>query len=401
VAAAGPGAGLKPSVLCVDDEPQMLNALALNFGRQYRLHTAASGQAGLALIDQHPELAVIVSDMRMPEMNGAAFLAQARTKLPDATRLLLTGYADAASAAAAVNEGQIFRFLTKPCSPADLKAAVDAAVRQHELITAERVLLQQTLHGSIHALTDVLALANPLLFGRATRVKQLASELAEAVQLPERWQVEVAALLTHLGLITLPAELADKVYHGTELEPAEQEMLDRTPKIADQLLGHIPRLEGVRMIIAARTRPFRLSEYVQPNAVEALAARGAQILKVALDYDSQIAAGASPDVALGTLRARSSQYDPALLEVLTASHATGTNPAEVHEVPLSALRPGMVFADEVRTTNGLLLVPAGTEVTTAFLERLRNYRAGAIKSTLRVLRSPADQEDMEKRERYV
>jgi response regulator RpfG family c-di-GMP phosphodiesterase len=151
------------------------------------------------MLAREPAVAVIMSDMRMPGMDGATFLARARQVAPDAVRMLLTGQADVDAAAAAINEGQIFRFLTKPCPPPMLLAAFASAVEQHELITAERVLLEQTLHGSIKTLTDVLALVSPTSFGRATRIKQLVSDLAERLAIRERWQVEVAAMYRSLA----------------------------------------------------------------------------------------------------------------------------------------------------------------------------------------------------------
>jgi FixJ family two-component response regulator len=199
-------------------------------------------------------MAVVVSDMRMPGMDGAAFLAEVRSRWPEVVRMLLTGQSDIESAIAAINKGQIFRFLTKPCPPPALLAAVQAAVAQHELITAERVLLEQTLHGSIKALTDMLALVSPVSFGRATRVKQLVSDIAGHLGLKERWQVEVAAMLSQIGHMTLPAETAERVYYGRALSNDEQRLVARLPGLTESLLGNIPRLETVREI--QRTYPL-------------------------------------------------------------------------------------------------------------------------------------------------
>src|SRR4051812_43176501 len=97
-------------VLCVDDEPEILEGLSLHLRRRYDVLTATSGAAGLELLRADQSVAVVVSDMQMPSMNGAAFLMQARGIVPDAVRLLLTGHANLDSAIAAVNDGQIFRF---------------------------------------------------------------------------------------------------------------------------------------------------------------------------------------------------------------------------------------------------------------------------------------------------
>ena len=151
----------RPKVLCVDDEPQVLEGLALHLRRSYDVVTATSGAAALDVLGKDGVTAVIISDMRMPAMDGAAFLSRARQLVPDATRILLTGQSSLAAAIGAVNDGHIFRFLTKPCAPPALMAAVGDGAEQHRLVRAEKVLLEQTLHGSIKAMTDILALANP------------------------------------------------------------------------------------------------------------------------------------------------------------------------------------------------------------------------------------------------
>ena len=155
----------QPHILCVDDEPKVLEGLVLNLRRHYRVSTASNGQGGLAIVDGNDPPAVVVSDMRMPEMDGAAFLSQVKERSPETIRILLTGQTDLDSAIAAVNHGQVFRFLTKPCNPQNFLTAIEAAAAQHRLVTAERELLEKTLRGSIKALTEILSLANPLILG--------------------------------------------------------------------------------------------------------------------------------------------------------------------------------------------------------------------------------------------
>src|SRR5690349_20120797 len=174
----------KPALLCVDDEPLVLEGLTLHLRRAFTVTTATSGAAGLEILKDKGPFAVVMSDMRMPGMNGAEFLSKVREQWPDTVRVLLTGQSDLQSAVAAVNDGQIFRFLTKPCPPELLLGALGAASRQHDLLIGERVLLEQTLHGSIKMLTDVLSLANPVAFGRANRAKRLMGLLLAEVQRP-------------------------------------------------------------------------------------------------------------------------------------------------------------------------------------------------------------------------
>lgn len=375
----------KPRVLCVDDEQNILEGLALHLGRRYDLATATSGPAALEILGREPNVTVIMSDMRMPGMNGAAFLAQARLLAPDATRILLTGQADLESAIAAVNEGQIFRFLTKPCPPPTLLGAITAAVEQHRLITAERVLLEQTLHGCIKTLTDILSLTSPVAFGRATRIRKLTSELCTEMKLAERWQVEVAAMLSQLGHLTLPPETAERVYYGRPLSTEEQKLVGRLPAVTEQWLGNIPRLESVRDILVGCASPAKVAGQAKDEHAAQIVRRGAMLLRAAIDFDVLESQGDPARLALDTLRSRGSVYDPAVLEALDAVRGASGPEAELVELPASSLLIGMVLAEDVKTPAGVLLVARGYEITERFMERLKNFPEGSLKTKVRVL----------------
>ncbi len=370
-------------ILCVDDEPAVLEGLSLNLRRKFEVSVATSGADALVILAKSTNVSVVISDMRMPNMNGAAFLAKARALVPDSARILLTGQADMESTISAVNEGQIFRYLTKPCSPPTLLAAVEAGVEQNRLVTAERVLLEQTLHGSIQTLCDVLSMTNPVSFCRATRIKQLVSDVANKLGLRERWHVEVAAMLSQLGYITLPAETAERIQLGQALSDSEQKMIARLPTITDQLLRHIPRMEVVRAIL--------LNSHKTPATMDAkadaVAQTGAQLLRVALDYDALETAGHTPQVAVDTMRGRVGQYDPPLVEALGSARGAAVA-QEVREMRLAMLAVGMVFAEDVKLANGTMLVARGYEVSPSFLERLQNYRFGTVREPVRVIMPP-------------
>ncbi len=155
------------------------------------------------VVEQGP-FAVVVSDLKMPGMSGIEFLAQVRTREPDTVRILLTGNAELHTAIDAINEGQIFRFLTKPCSPETLAEALKAGLVQHHLITAERELLDHTLSESIRVLTEVLALVNPEAFGRSARITRYVEAIAQNLHVSELWSIRTAAMLSQIGCVILP-----------------------------------------------------------------------------------------------------------------------------------------------------------------------------------------------------
>lgn len=373
-------------VVCVDDEPQVLSGLSLHLRRRYEVETATSGAAALELLARQPPAAVVISDMRMPGMNGAEFLAKASSSFPLTTRILLTGHAEVDAAIAAVNKGAVFRFLVKPCPPPELLSAVDAAAELHRVTRAEQQLLEQTLHGSIKMLTDVMSITNPVAFGRAQRVKQHVTALADKLELAERWQVEVAAMLSQLATFTLPPETLEKVYYGAALSGEEQQMLDRAPDITEQLLAHIPRLEPVREILASYMKPYKPSEPREESTVaQEQLARWSQMLRVAVDFDGLEAQGQSSAAALNALKGRADQYEPTLLAAFLGLFGQRKEGDKIRDISVAALRSGMVLAADVKMATGTLFVARGYEITPAFLERIRNFRPGSVREPLKVL----------------
>ena len=362
----------KPALLCVDDEPLVLEGLTLHLRRGFALTTATSGAAGLELLKTKGPFAIVMSDMRMPGMSGAEFLSKVREGWSDTVRVLLTGQSDLPSAIAAVNEGQIFRFLTKPCPPEVLLAALGAAAKQHELIISERVLLEQTLHGCVKMLTDILSLASPSAFGRANRVKGFMGQLIAEMKRPNDWVCEVAAMLSQIGSVTIPADTIDRFYDGTQLTPEEAAMIARLPAVAAQLLASIPRLEGVRDILAHMDDQFESGKPGQTRRGDTIP-WGARALKIILDYLTLEARLGTGQEALETMRSRKGHYDPFILAPFTEVAARFVSTVEVRQVVVRELKQGMILRDNLYAKNGMLLVTKGNEVTPGLIERIGNF----------------------------
>ena len=369
---------LLPTVLCVDDEPRVLDGLKLTLRRGFTVTTANSGAEGLKALAAMEGATVVISDMRMPGMDGAAFLTKVREQWPDSTRLLLTGEPGRDAAVAAVNEGQIFRFLTKPCTPEKLIGAVEAAVRQYQLVTAERLLLQQTVLGSIRALVDVLALVNPIAFGRGGRIKRLSIELAEAAGLSPSWELEAAALMSQIGYVSLPIELVEKAVNGERLTSDEALLIGETPKVAQSILARIPRLENVAAILAHATRP------TTTELLSAETAANAAVLMNILEFDTLINKGEDAGTAIATLRTRHGLKNAKFIACLAALHGMNDSGPQLREIRLRDVNPGMILLDELRTDSGTLLVTRGYEVTQSFIDRMRNFGPGLLDERVRV-----------------
>lgn len=356
-------------VLIVDDDEAILAALRRQLRAGYR--TVAVSRA-LEALDVAAEaagsdegaFAVVVSDLKMPGMDGLAFLAEMRERSPDTVRLLLTGFADLDTAIDAVNSGNVFRFLCKPCPSPVIVAAVDAAAEQHRLVTSERELLQQTLNGSIDALLETLALANPPAFSRAVRIRGLVTELLDELGVDHRWHIEVASMLSQLGAVTLPAALVEKLHSGGALDSDEQALVSELPRLAVRLVADIPRLDEVREIISALADDQVASRH-QPL--------GTRIVRVALAYDAQEAAGRTVGEIVESLRSQVPLLDDSLVETMCGLKGSGAPTLASAEVSVGELRSGMILAADLTTLDGVLLVGRGQPVSENLLARIRNF----------------------------
>jgi CheY-like chemotaxis protein len=374
----------RPQILCIDDDPRLLEGLVLSLRKLGELHTAESGAAALAMIDGLPQLALVVCDLQMPRMDGAQMLAELNRRRPDATRILLTGHADVEAAMAAVNEGRVFRFLAKPCPPTVLQEACAAGLRQHEALRREHDLLDRTLKGCIDAMTDALAMASPAVFGHAQRVRGLAAAVARQLLGRSDWVLEIAAMLLHLGLVGLPDEVVERLLRGEEPEPRHRAQAGAGCRHAMDTLKDIPRLGPVRDVMRLADPAFGGNLEWTPATSDMLR-QWSQILRTVRTCVQLEAAGFPLDAALLKLRRGT---DAALLEALSAVLGKRGAGGEVREVGLAALEAGMVLARPLYAAGGQLLAPAGYEVRPGFARRLAETRPELRGARLSVIVPP-------------
>ncbi len=377
------------TILYVDDDPNILAACRRSLGRKLNLTTAQSGAEGLEIIRKSAPFAVVLADMRMPEMDGIEFLCQVRKLSPDTVGMMLTGNSDQETAKGAVNRGRVFRFLTKPCDQNVLRDALLAGISQYRLITAEKELLQKTLTGSIKALAEVLGLVNPKAFARGSRIKPIVKALVARLDLDQPWQYEIAAMLSQLGCIVLPPETIDKVFSKRELTEQEEEMFASHPHHGRKLLEHIPRLEQCAQIIEHQLTRYDAWDTAQMGQSDSAIALGAQILLASTDFDAHLSDGLGRLVAIKKMRERKGVYNPDLLDILENAPIPGVDDVlrgAIKNLNVSELNVGMFAVEDILTASGTLLVPKGSEITPPLLARLRNFVHGVgIAEPIRVL----------------
>jgi response regulator RpfG family c-di-GMP phosphodiesterase len=375
---------MSEKILCVDDDHNILSAYQRQLRNKYYIDIALGGEAGLQHLQEKGPYAVIVSDLRMPGMDGVQFLTLAREAAPHTVRVMLTGQADMEDAINVVNEGNIFRFLTKPCPPDVLSKTLEDSIAQHHLLISEKELLEKTLSGSIQVLTDVLSLVNPEAFSRASRLKRYVQHIVSELKLSHVWQFEIAAMLSQIGFVTMPNELLEKVYAGKELSELEQKMYASHAAISKKLLCAIPRLESVSQMIEKQQMPFKSFSSEGTLNERDMESLGAQLLKVTIDFDNMINNGFTTSVALTKMERNEGEYDPKLLRALHTIDV-GESKAEELQVFVDELNQEMVLAEHVRTKAGAQLALAGQEVTASLIERFRNFsNKGLIKEPISV-----------------
>ena len=194
-------------------------------------------------------------------------------------------------------------------------------------------------------------------------------EIAERADCRQFWQLEAAALLSQLGYLSLPPELVEKLYYGENMTPEERILASGAPQLATSLLENIPRLEPVIQILVALTWTDEQLARLGDGTI----GLGTRILDLVLSYDTLITQGHDVNVALQTLRGRSSRFGERLIKQLAEHVGAGTTATVAREMPLRGVKLRMIIMQDVRTHMGTLLVPRGFEVTQLFLEKLRNF----------------------------
>jgi len=301
-----------------------------------------------------------VSDLAMPGMDGVRFLAKTRDISPLSIRMMLTGHGDLDAAIAAVNEGNIFRFLTKPCPIESLVRALDAGLEQYRLVTAEKELLRGTLRGCIKVLTDILNLVNPEAFTRGERVKRLMMAVVRTAALANPLKFELAGMLSQIGMVAIPQEIVFKRFRGEQLSAEENQIYGMHAAIATSLLSQIPRLNDVVEIVSCQNECFSQGTVM---------AEGAVLINLCLEFDDLDQLGVPKDQAITSLRPRWEARAPAVFtafeKVLYSDE--GYVPKRI---AFKNIMAGMIIQQDLLDAQGLLIMAKGQELSNIAILRL-------------------------------
>jgi response regulator RpfG family c-di-GMP phosphodiesterase len=368
---------MNPKILFVDDEENILMAYARNLRKRFQMDTALGGKEALYRLKNEGPYGVLVTDMRMPGMDGVQLLEEVRSCSPDTVRLMLTGNSDQHTAMEAVNKGAIFRFLTKPCDTEELATALTAALEQHRLLTLEKDLLERTLKGAILMLGELLSMLDPASFGRSQQVADLAKRIAIESAMEGAWMMEVAAILAHIGLHTLPPTVLAKLQGGSFLSSVEREMCHRIPEIGANLIRCIPRLDEVASIVYYAQKNYNGTGFPNDDVKGDLLPEGSRILRVASDFVTLLTQKGSSTLAIRDMSTRLAWYDPKVVQTLrgvVAKREDLEDQPPTHTIAFQELQVGQRLAENVETLEGWLVLPRNTVIGRTHLEKMRNFQ---------------------------
>jgi response regulator RpfG family c-di-GMP phosphodiesterase len=424
-----------PTILCVDDEPNILSSLRRLFrAKGFQVRVAEGGKAGLALLELEA-VDLVISDMRMPEMDGAQFLAQVRERWPETVRLLLTGYSDVTSIIDAINRGEIYRYITKPWDDNDIVLIVRQALERKALEQEKKRLealtvrqneelktLNASLEAKVAARTAELSVSNDSLqsaneklktnfvtlikvfstliemrggnlAGHSRRVADLSRRIAQKLQLDNKLiqEIFVAGLLHEIGKVGFTDELL--LTPVAVMKPPQLEMYRKHTGQAEQLLLPLQDLRAASEIISAQFERFDGTGFPERLSGETIPI-GTRILTLASDYDN---------MQIGTLTASrlkaeeakiiinhgsGKRYDPkvvaAFLDVLGAGPREESEKERTREIAVVShdMESGMVLSRDLITPSGLLMLSADHVLDGRLISKIRDFeRSGGMTLT--------------------
>ncbi len=428
---------LKGTILCVDDEAQILSSLKRLFRRAgHTTVTCGSGAEGLEYLANN-EVDLVISDMRMPEMDGHHFLTEVAAKCPNAVRMLLTGYSDMESTVGAINNGRIYRYIAKPWDDADLLLSVQRALegknlkddrdRLNKLAIDQNKQLQE-LNGSLEAkvatrtkelqdstaklkksheliktaYTDSVAVFARIIGMRegdasanSDRIADLSDLVAAQLGLDDgqREDLGFAAQLHDIGKMGMSDTLLQTPFETQNEE--QQEIYKQHCTNGQAILMSLGPLQNAANIIRSHHERVDGTGYPDQLSGDDISI-GAKILGVTTEFDDLLSGAllGSPmddDSAIQYLKSNiGRKFDKAVVEAFIAvneNRQKGEAVSKVLILSIADLEPGMTLAEDVYLRENVLMLRGGQKLTENFIEKFKSLSKGSGESFLVKIRT--------------
>jgi Response regulator containing a CheY-like receiver domain and an HD-GYP domain len=321
--------GRRHQILVVDDETANLRLLRRVLSRDYDVLEAASGQEGLDMLKAN-DVSLIITDQRMPGMTGVEMLEESIHVLPNAIKILLTGYTDVQALIDAINEGHVYKYIPKPWDADELRLTVKRALESFELKERNEQLvselkstmgeLEELSMGTIRALADALDAKCDYTAGHSLRVSRIAVLIGKAMNLPNEdlRNIELGGILHDIGKIGVPESI---LWKPAKLTPEEREIMSKHPLMSAQIIGELRGMFQARLYVKHHHEYYDGSGYPDGLKGEDIPL-GARIILVSDAYDAMTTdrpyrTALGHDKAVAELKKMSgTQFDPKVVEAL-------------------------------------------------------------------------------------
>lgn len=360
-------------VLLVDDDQSLLSSISRNLCLDYDIATAASGAEALEVIQSSGPFGVVLTDMRMPGLSGLQLIIEARKLAPLTSYIMLTGNQDLGTAVHAVNEGHVFRFLSKPCDLATIRSAIEGGLRQHTLELSEKDLLNKTCAGAVSMLTDVLEATKPEICSRLGSLSQVVDQLLTNSRIPKRWDYALASRLALVGFACLDEQSAKSYEQASPHTEEWRFAVERAVGIGGRMVRRIPRLECVGEIIESCHDVTGCYCYTNPKSNAAIVRNGSTVIALAMAWDSLRRQGLKQRDAIFELQELFTELAADYVEAFEKFPVSQAVEEQVGvKVALADLTPGMVLQADAQGRDGSVLLRAGSRLSEAHIEKLRH-----------------------------
>lgn len=394
----------KYTILLVDDEPSILTSLYRVFRKEeYEVLISDDPLEALDILKERT-VHLIMSDYRMPALDGITFLRSAMKLQPDAIRIVLSGYAESSVIIAAINDGGIYKFITKPWEDDLLRVEVRHALERYELGSTNRRLLedirgrneelmninhllsekiheiQESILSTIEMLSYILKTKNHKLPTNIEEIDRISLNMAKRLGLTdeETKALCIAAKLNDLGNIGIDSGILNK---PEKLTPEERKEVEQHPVIGETILSFLKGFESVSRIVRHHHENYDGSGYPDGLMEEDIPVIS-RIIHLLDVYDALIshrpyrAAMEYRDVKRILMEGRGKKYDPKILDIfIEVLEGRGESSGSVIiEIEVTELKEGMVLASDVKTEKGLLLISRGEVIHRPHISRIKNFQ---------------------------
>ncbi len=350
-------------ILFVDDDASLLSTMKRNLSLEFTVQTAEGGEVALEMVNQQGDYAVVVVDMQMPKMNGIQTIASLRQRMPNAVFVMLTGNQDLTTAIQAVNDGRVFRFLTKPCQVFEISAAIQAAQQQHNLIIAEKELLSGTFAGAINLMTDVIEMQEERHVDTG-RMAEALVDLAARMQIEIGWEEKVAARIFLVGIAMLGPEDSIKFVSLDPTTAEHKAMFARICKKSASMLARLPRLGWIVDLL----KHVPNADYYESGCdrIES----GALLLRIVFYWNFLTNKGLCVEAATGVIENIMPDLSSRMIQSMQCLH-DNHDAHMLTKIAIGKLQPGMIPYENIAVPRGGFAVAKGRVLTETMIQNLR------------------------------